>query len=64
MIVINKTIYAEIGRRMRAMPPETSGSSHEWEELVQKLCVSDDAGLHDLGIKELGELEQKRIFKN
>lgn len=64
MIVINKTKYAEIGRRMRAIPPEKPGSSYEWEELVQKLCVSDDTGLHDIGIKELGELKQKRNIKN
>lgn len=59
MMVINKTKYAEIGRRMRAIPLEKPGSSYEWEELVQKLCVSDDAGLHDIGIKELGELKHK-----
>jgi hypothetical protein len=64
MIAINKTKYAEIGRRMRAIPPEKPGPSYEWEELVQKLCISDDVGLHDIGIKELGELNKKRNIKN
>lgn len=35
-------------------------SSYEWEDPVQRLCESDDAELHDLGIKEFGELKWKR----
>jgi hypothetical protein len=59
MIAINKTKYAEIGRQMRALPPEKSGSTYEWEELVNKMCASEDAGLHDVGVKERDELQQK-----
>lgn len=57
---LNLTKYAEIGRRLRALPPETHLSSYEWEELVQKLCSSDDAGMRDIGAKELYELLHKR----
>ena len=59
MAGINKATYAEIGRKLRAQPLEKPGSSHEWEELVQKLCASNDTGLHDIGIKELGQLQHK-----
>jgi hypothetical protein len=55
--------YAEIGRRLRNIPLEGHISSHEWEELVHKLCASNDAGLHDIGIKELLELKRKRAIE-
>jgi len=57
MIGINKATYAEIGRKLRALPLEKPVLSHEWEELVQKLCASNDTKLHDIGIKELGKLK-------
>ena len=60
MVVIDKTKYAEIGRRMRELPLETHMSSYEWEELVEKLCTSDDAGLRDIGAKELYDLLHRR----
>jgi hypothetical protein len=53
---INRITYSEIGRRMREIPVETHVSSYEWEELVQKLCDSDDARLHDIGIRERGNI--------
>ena len=53
--------YAEIGRRLRRIPVEGHISSHEWEELVHKLCDSNDSGLHEIGIRELGEMEFKRL---
>jgi hypothetical protein len=59
MIAINKTKYAEIGRQMRAIPPEKPGSTYKWEELVNKMCASEDAGLHDVGVKERDELRHK-----
>ncbi len=52
------TIYAEIGRRMRAIPVLRSDSSHEWDELVEKMCVSHDDGLRAIGIRELGILQR------
>lgn len=55
---INET-YEEISRKMREMPLEKSCSSYKWEELVQKLCASADAGLHDVGVQELEILRQK-----
>ncbi|MEI6702484.1 MAG: hypothetical protein WCL71_02970 [Deltaproteobacteria bacterium] len=61
MTEINKTKYAEIGRKMRELPLEKHGSSYEWEELVQKLCASGDARLHGIGIREMRELKQKSI---
>jgi len=56
MITINRTKYAEIACKMRALPIEKHGSSYEWEELVQKLCASGDSELHVIGTRELGEL--------
>jgi len=61
---INKLKYAEIGRKMREIPLEQPASSYEWEELVEKLCDSDDAGLHDIGVKELYELLHRRPAKD
>lgn len=58
MMVINKTTYAEIGRKIRALPPEKPAASHEWEELVEKMCASDDDELHGTGVKELNELKR------
>jgi hypothetical protein len=55
-MVMNKTRYAEIGRRVREIPLETHISSYEWEELVQRLCASDDAELRDIGARELYDL--------
>ena len=57
IMAMNKAKYAEIGRKIRALPLEKPDSSYEWEELVQKLCASNDTGLHDIGIRELNNLE-------
>jgi hypothetical protein len=59
MACINKSTYKEIARKIREMPPEENCSSYEWEELVQKLCDSDDAGLRDIGVRELELLRLK-----
>lgn len=68
MLTMNRTKYVEIGRKMREIPLEKPCSSYEWEELVQKLCLSDDAGLHEIGVRELEILRQKcpncPVFKN
>jgi hypothetical protein len=56
---MDKTRYADIGRKLRAIPLEQPDSSYEWEELVERLCASEDAGLHDIGIKEQGELKNR-----
>ncbi|MDU0459226.1 MAG: hypothetical protein RW306_10905 [Geobacteraceae bacterium] len=68
MTVVNKRRYAEIGRRIRDVPLEYAGISYEWEELVQKLCDSEDAGLHGIGVRELELLRIKcpdcPAFKN
>lgn len=61
MMGMNKTIYSEIGRRLREIPMEKTGSSYEWEELVQKLCASNDDVLHCIGIKELDEMNGRNI---
>jgi len=61
-MVTGKAKYAEIGRKIRQIPLEKPELSYEWEELVKKLCASDDAGLHDIGIKELGELNNKQTI--
>lgn len=60
MSCAHKTAYAEIGRKMRELPLEGHISSHEWEELVLKMCASDDVRLQAVGNKELSELKQKR----
>lgn len=53
-----EAVYAEIARRIREVPLDTHGSSHEWEELVEKMCASDDADLQNIGNKEHEVLEQ------
>jgi hypothetical protein len=58
MITINKKKYAEIARKVRELPIEKHGPSHEWEELVQKLCDSGDEGLRGIGNRELSELKK------
>ncbi len=60
MMVVNKAKYEEIGQLIRGIPPEKPFSSYEWEELVQKLCDSNDDGLRDIGAKELYDLLHKR----
>jgi hypothetical protein len=68
MMAVNISKYVEIGRKMREIPPEKPFASYEWEELVQKLCLSDDARLHEIGVRELDILRQKcpncPAFKN
>ena len=68
MTGINKIIYAEIGRKLRAMPLDKMCASYEWEELVQKLCASDNDGLHAIGLRELELLRNKcpdcLVFRN
>lgn len=59
-MAMNNQKYAEIGRRVRELPPEPHFSSYEWDELVEKLCASDDVGLRDIGVKELYDLLLKR----
>lgn len=44
--------YAEIARRVREMPLEKPGSNHKWEELVNKMCASDNDELYVIGTKE------------
>ena len=58
MASLKSTNYAEIGRKMREIPLESPGPSYEWEELVQKLCTSNDAGLHEIGVRELETLQK------
>jgi len=58
MIAINKTKYAEIAQQMRELPLLKHGSSHEWEELVHKLCNSSDEGLRGIGVREFNELSK------
>jgi hypothetical protein len=60
MTNMNLTKYAEIGIKLRQMPLESHIPSHEWEELVQKLCSSDDDRLREIGNRELYELHNKR----
>ena len=64
MMAINKIKYAEIARKMREMPPERHFLSYEWEELVQKLFESDDAGLHGIGVREQRKMRHKRVSTN
>jgi hypothetical protein len=61
MVDTKKKMYAEIARKMRAIPQEKSDPSHEWEELVEKMCASDDAGLQDIGNKEHEALSQLNL---
>lgn len=54
----DKSVYAEIGRRIREIPYEKTSASYEWEELVQKLYASDDIELHAIGEKEFDRLRK------
>jgi hypothetical protein len=64
MICAKNEKYAEIGRRMRAIPQEKRAPSYEWEELVQKMCSSDDAGLQGIGQKERESMNQNISGRN
>jgi hypothetical protein len=59
MLVMNDTKYAEIGRKIRAIPLEKHFPSYEWEELVEKLCKSNDPALHAIGVRELDQMKHK-----
>jgi hypothetical protein len=64
MITINKKKYAEIARKVRELPIEKHGPSHEWEELVRKLCDSSDEGLRGIGVRELSELKMTHTLQS
>lgn len=59
MMNTDKEKYAEISRKIREAPLEEPWPSYKWEELVSKLCASDDARLHDIGVRELEILRAK-----
>jgi hypothetical protein len=60
MPAMNRSKYVEISRKISEMPLDKLGSTYQWEELVQKMCASEDAGLQQIGIKELGELKTNK----
>ena len=60
MIYINKAKYAELASHVKTLPQEKTVSTHEWEEVVHKMCASDDTTLRDIGVKELNELKRNR----
>jgi hypothetical protein len=53
--------YKEIARKVRELPPDKHISSHEWEELVQRLCSSHDGGLQTIGTRERNKMLQEQI---
>jgi hypothetical protein len=55
----NRSMYKDIARKIREIPQERNCTSYEWEELVKKMCDSDDAGLRDIGARELEILRLK-----
>jgi hypothetical protein len=57
MIGTKEETYARIARKIREIPLDKPDSSYEWEELVQKMCDSEDAGLQEIGHKEHDVLE-------
>lgn len=59
MSSMSKSKYEEIAHRMRDIPPDLPATSYEWEELVQRLCDSEDSGLHEIGVRELELLRRK-----
>ena len=59
MVEINRDTYIEIGRTLRRIVTEKSSPNYKWEELVQRMCASSNSALHDIGIKELNELNNK-----
>ena len=60
MIYINKAKYVELAKHVRTLPQEITVSTHEWEEVVHKMCTSEDADFRDLGFKELNDLKRRR----
>jgi hypothetical protein len=63
MAAINFTTYADIGRRLREIPLDTHISSYEWEELVYKMCASQDSALREMGTRELNSLRIKQSIR-
>jgi hypothetical protein len=59
MMVASEEAYDEICRKIREAPLEEPWPSYKWEELVCKLYASDDAELHDIGVRELKVLRDK-----
>lgn len=55
--------YAEIACRLRNIPLDNPCSSYEWEELVEKLCISEDDELRIIGKLELDSMQQKSCRK-
>lgn len=68
MVDTNRSTYEQLAQKIREMPVEKSCDDYKWEELVQRLCVSKDGRLHDIGVRELEVLRQKcpdcPVFKN
>ena len=56
--------YAEIARKIRAVPKEKPFVCHEWEELLEKMCSSVDTELQDFGHKEQELLNKNSIPRN
>ncbi len=55
----NISRYIEIGRRVRTIASETLSPKYEWEELVQRMCASQDISLRAIGLKEREELKHR-----
>ena len=53
----NISRYTEIGRKIRTIVPDKFSPAYEWEELVQRMCASQDANLRAIGSKEREELK-------
>jgi hypothetical protein len=64
MLCAKNEKYAEQGRKIRALPHEKPDPSHEWEELVEMMCTSDDVGLQNIGHKEHEELSHHNSGRN
>lgn len=58
---IKEETYAQIARKVSEIALDNLGSSYEWEELVQRMCDSEDAGLQVIGHKEHDVLEHAGI---
>lgn len=55
----NKITYEKIAQKIRELPMETPCPNYKWEELVQRLCDSEDESLRNIGVRELEAIRQK-----
>lgn len=52
--------YAAIASKLRTLPLDTPSMRYEWEELVTRLCASNDDVLREIGMQERVIIQRDR----